>query len=185
VVSIASLWLPIVLSAIVVFLASAVFHMVLKWHRGDYKKLPNEAAILEAIGREKVGCGVYMFPHCDPKDAKSPEFKEKMSRGPVGILTMMEPGPFNMGKYLGLWFVYCFIVSVFVAYLTSRTVQSGTDYLAVFRIAGTVAFMGYGIGYFVDSVWKAQPWSNSIRHMIDGLVYALLTAGVFGWLWVR
>lgn len=180
-----SLWLPIMLSAVIVFFASSILHMVLKYHRADFKPLPNEGAILEAMRREGAGRGVYMFPHCDPKDAKSPEMLEKMKRGPVGILTVGNPGPFNMGKYLGLWFGYCLIVSIFVGYLTSRTVAAGSEYLAVFRVAGTAAFMGYGVGCLVDSIWKMQPWSNTARHVFDGLIYSLLTAGVFGWLWMR
>jgi len=157
VVSLASLWLPIVLAAVIVFIASSILHMLLKWHRGDFKKLPNEAAVLDAMRAAGVEPGMYMFPHCDPKDQKSPEAQEKFKRGPVGILSIMPPGPMNMGKYLGLWFLYCLIVSVFVAYLTSRTVGSGMEYLAVFRVSGTVAFMGYAMGHMVDSIWHAQP----------------------------
>ena len=184
-VSIASLWLPIILSAVIVFFASSLLHMVINWHRADYKRMSNEAPVLEAIGKANLEPGIYMFPYCDHKDQKSPEFQEKLKRGPVGVISMMKSGPINMGKFLGLWFVYCVIVSIFVAYLTSRTVVAGTHYLAVFRIAGTVAFMGYGIGHIVDSIWRAQPWGNTFRHIVDGLIYALLTAGVFGWLWMR
>ena len=59
----------------------------------------------------------------------------------------------------------------------------GSDYLVVFRVVGTSSFMAYGLANLVDSVWKAQPWGTTVRHTVDGLVYSLLTAGVFGWLW--
>jgi hypothetical protein len=160
--------------------------MVLKLHKNDYKKLPNEDLILDAMRNDAPQPGIYMFPyHTGPDAMKSPEFNEKCKRGPVGILTVMPPGMINMGKYLGMWFGFCLLAGILVAYLTSRTIAAGSDYLMVFRVAGTVAFMGYGMGNIMDSVWRAQPWGVTVRHLIDALIYALLTAGVFGWLWVR
>ena len=38
-VSLGALWLPIVLSAVFVFVGSAVIWMALKWHDGDWKHL--------------------------------------------------------------------------------------------------------------------------------------------------
>ena len=43
-----ALWLPIVLSALLVFVVSAIIHMVLKYHNRDYKQLPNEVAVRAA-----------------------------------------------------------------------------------------------------------------------------------------
>jgi hypothetical protein len=116
---------------------------------------------------------------------KKPEVQEKFKQGPVGTITIFPSGAVNMGKYLALWCVYCLIIGVFTAYLTGRTVAPGTVYLAVFRVAGTVSFMAYGIGQLNDSIWKGQPWSNTIKHFIDGLIFGLLTGGTFGWLWPR
>ncbi len=113
----------------------------------------------------------------------SPEMIAKYTEGPVGFMNVMPSGPPAMGKSLGLWFVYCLIVSVFVAYLTGRTVGDGSEYLAVFRVAGATAFLAYGVANIVDSIWKAQDWGTTLRHMLDGLFYSLVTAGVFGWLW--
>jgi len=181
-----TLWLPILLSAVVVFVASSVMHMVLTYHRSDYQKLPNEEKLLDALRSERLAPGTYQFPHCaSPKDMKSPEMIEKHRKGPVGILTVIRSGPPAMRKGLLLWFAFCVVISVFVAYLAGRTLSAGTAYLAVFRVAGTVAFLGYSAGNAVDSIWKGQPWSTTVKHMFDGLIYALLTAGVFGWLWPR
>ena len=181
-----ALWLPIVLSAVIVFVASSILHMVLPLHKSDYRKLPDEEKVMDALRAAGVTPGpAYHFPHCEHKDMKSPEMVEKFKKGPIGLLTMFPSGPPAMGKFLGMWFLYCLIVGVFTAYLTGRTVAPGTVYLAVFRVAGTVAFMGYGLGHFVDSVWKGQTWGVTFKHMFDGLLYALLTAGTFGWLWPR
>ncbi len=184
--SVPALWLPIVLAAVVVFLVSAILHMVLKYHRSDYRGLPDEAAGLEALRRQKLTPGVYVLPYCsNPKDMKSPEVIAKYNQGPVAYLTVMPSGPPAMGKNLALWFVYCLLVGLFVAYLAGRFIPEGAEYLTVFRLVGTVAFVGYGLANFVDSVWKGQPWSATVKMTFDGLVYALLTAGVFGWLWPR
>ena len=141
-ISIAALWMPIAVSAILVFLASAVLHMVLPIHRKDYKQLPDEDKIRDAIREANVPTGNYFYPHAkDMKDAQTPEMVERFKEGPVGLLTAMPSGPPTMGKALGIWFVFCIIVSVFVAYLTTRTLAAGTDYLAVFRFTGTAAFL--------------------------------------------
>lgn len=180
------LWLPILLSAAAVFVLSSVIHMLLPYHKSEYKKLPNEERILDAMRNERVGPGLYPFPHASRhKDMKTPEMVEKYKTGPVGIITVIPSGPLAMGKYLVKWFLFCVLIGVFVAYLTGRTLSAGTAYLAVFRIAGTVAFMGYGVGQLVDSIWKGQAWSATLKHVFDGLLYALLTAGMFGWLWPR
>ncbi len=178
------LWLPIVASAVIVFVASSILHMVLPLHRNDYAKLPNEDKALESLRSLGVQPGDYAFPCPDgPKDMNSPEMQEKYKAGPVGIVTVLPNGPPAMGKSLTLWFIYCLVMGVFVAYLTGRTVGAGNEYLTVFRVSSTVAFLGYGLGQAVDSIWKGVAWSTTFKHMFDGLVYALLTAGVFGWLW--
>ena len=183
-VSLGALWLPIVVSSVAVFVGSSVIHMVLKYHRSDYRKLPGEDNILAAMRNEGVGRGHYYFPHClDPKEMNTPEAKERFDQGPVGFMSVLPNGLPNMGKGLVQWFVYSLVASVFVAYVCSRTLQAGTDYLAVFRIAGTVAFLTYGGGQAQQSIWKGEPWSLTAKFLLDSLIYALLTAGVFGWLW--
>ncbi len=184
-VTLDALWLPMVLSAVIVFFASFIMHMVLPYHRSDYHQLPEEDKVLAGLRTVALQRGVYMFPYCTHKDMKSPAMEEKRKQGPVGILTILPSGPMAMSKYLGMWFVYCLIVSLFVAYLTGRTMTPGAPYLAVFRVAGTVAFLAYGLGNLSNGIWKGQPWSVVTKEVIDGLVYGLLTAGTFGWLWPR
>jgi len=180
------LWLPILLSAVVVFIASSIMHMALGYHASDYQKLPNEDKVLEALRAAGVAPGNYHFPHCaSHKEMNSPAMIEKLTQGPLGLLNVIPSGPPSMGKFLLLWFLYCLAVAVFVAYLTGRALGPGTAFLAVFRIAGTAGFLGYAAAHTSDSIWKGQRWSTTIRFLFDGLVYGLLTAGVFGWLWPR
>ncbi len=184
-VPLAALWLPIVLSAVIVFVASSIMHMLLPYHHSDCSQLPDEDKLRAALRGAGVKRGLYMFPYGSHKDMKSPAMQEKFKEGPVGFMTIFPSGPPAIPKFMGMWFVYCLVIGFFTAYLTGHTVAPGVDYLVVFRVAGTAAFMAYGLGQLSNGIWKGQPWSNTIKEVIDGLVYGLLTAGTFGWLWPR
>ena len=184
-VSLSALWLPILLSAVIVFIASSIVHMVLPYHRSDYRPLPDEDKVLAVLRSAGLSRGLYHFPFCTHKEMKSPAMSEKFKQGPVGMLTVFPSGPPAMPKFLGLWFVYCLLIGFFVAYLAAHTVAPGTVYLAVFRVVGTAAFLSYSLATFSNGIWKGQPWPMVIKEMFDGLLYALLTAGTFAWLWPR
>ncbi len=184
-VPLAALWLPILLSAVIVFVASSLMHMLLKYHQGDYRQLPDEDQLLAALRPAGLKRGLYIFPFCTHKDMKSPALFEKYKQGPVGHMTILPNGPPVMPKFLIQWFVFCLLVGVFVAYLVAHTLAPGTPYLTVFRVVGTAAFLAYGLGNLSNGIWKGQTWSATIKEVIDGLVYGLLTAGTFGWLWPR
>ncbi len=184
-VSLTALLLPILLSAVIVFVASSVIHMVLKYHTSDYRQLPEEDKVLATLRPAGLTPGLYHFPYCSHKEMNSPAIQEKFKQGPVGFLTVYPSGPVAMPKFLGMWFAYCLLVGFFVAYLTGRTVMPGAQYLAVFRVAGTAAFLAFGLGPLVNGIWKGQPWSMVFKEAFDGLVYSLLTAGTFGWRWPR
>lgn len=183
-VTVLSLWLPIVVAAALVFAASSVIHMFLGYHAADYEPLPGEESVGAALRAASVPPGDYAMPYAGSMKAmSSPEFTEKMARGPVATLTVRHPGPVNMGKQLGAWFLFILVVTIFAAYVTSRAVDLGVDYLDVFRFAGATAFMAYGLGTWSESIWYGRKWSTTLKNTADGLVYALLTAGVFGWMW--
>ena len=184
-VSLSALWIPIVVSAVFVFIASSIMHMMLPYHKSDHKQLPDEDNVMAALRSAKAGRGVYMFPFCTHQNMKDPAMVEKRKQGPVGILTVLPSGDINMGPYLAKWFTFCLLVGFFVAYLAAHTLPAGTHYRAVFRIVGTAAFLAYGLGNLPNAIWKGQPASNVIKEVVDGLVYGLLTAGTFGWLWPK
>lgn len=182
-VSIPALWLPILLSAVIVFFASAVLHMLLRYHESDYSKLADEDSVLTAMRAAGVTPGNYAFPHCTAAERKDPEWAKKCERGPVGLMYVWPSGPPAMGKALGFWFVFCVVIAIFTAYITGRCLGPGEPSLGVFRIAGTIAFLGFAGCEASNSIWKGQRWSTTIKTLIDGLIYGLLTGGVFGWLW--
>lgn len=179
-----SLWAPILLSAVIVFVVSSIIHMALKYHSNDYRKLKDEDAIMSALRPFRIEPGDYMMPRAASSGAmKSPEFLEKLKQGPVAIMTVMPSGSMAMGKSLVLWFLYGLVVSIFAAYIASRAVPQGGAYTAAFRFAGCTAFTGYSLALLQNSIWFGKSWGPTCKSMFDGLVYALLTGGVFGWLW--
>ena len=184
-VALSALWLPIVLAAVIVFIASSIMHMVLPYHRSDYKKLPDEEKVRTAIREAGVTRGLYMFPFADHKQMKDPAVQEKFKQGPVGTMIIRQSGAISLGPFLIQWFVYCMVVGFFTAYVAAHTLAAGVNYLEVFRVVGTVAFMAYGVGTLANGIWKGEPWSMVMKEVLDGLIYALLTAGTFGWLWPK
>jgi nucleoside recognition membrane protein YjiH len=182
-----ALWLPILLSAVIVFFASFIIHMVLGYHKSDYRKLPDEDRVTDAMRNAGVTRGsAYFFPYFSFKEMKSPPVIEKMRRGPVGLLTVLPSGPPAMGKNMVQWFLYCLVISIFAAYLyLSCALEVGTASWQVFRVVGTVAFLGYGAAHAQESIWNGRSWVVTLKHLFDSLIYAVLTAGIFGWLWPK
>jgi hypothetical protein len=182
--SLVALWLPILVSAVIVFIASSIIHMGPFWHRGDYPKVPNEDRLRDAVRPLGIAPGEYMVPRASSsKDMQAPEFQDKLKQGPVLMLTVLPSGTFSMASNLIQWFLYCLVVSFFAAYVASRALPSGTDYLRVFQLVGATAFIGYTLALWQMSIWYKRSVSLSVKSTIDGLIYGLLTAGTFGWLW--
>ena len=178
------LLVPIALSAVLVFVASSLIHMVVRWHNPDYRKLPNEDEVRAVIRKGAPPPGQYVVPHClEGGEAATPEMQKKFAEGPIATVFVKPTGPMQLGPFLGKWFVYCIVVSAVVAYLTGAVLAPGTPYLTVFRVAGTAAWLAYAWEGPSSSIWKGQPWAVTAKNFVDGLVYAALTAGAFAWRW--
>ena len=183
-ITVVALWLPILLSAVAVFLASSVIHMMTPWHKGEYPPVPNEDGVMNALRPFAIPPGDYMVPRClDMKEMQAPEFQEKLKKGPIVIMTVLPNGPMTMTRSLTLWFLYNIVVSIFAAYVASRAVPVGAAYLEVFRFAGVMAFACYTVALWQMRIWYSRALRATVTSTIDGLLYACLTAGVFGWLW--
>ena len=183
-VALTSLWLPILLSAVAVFVASSIVHMVLRYHRSDYGRIAAEDDIMRAIG-PNVAPGDYMFPYPEGGMAamKDPAFVEKRTRGPAGTLRVFPGGMPGMGAPLAKWFVFSLLVSLFAGYLASRAVPPGAESTEVFRFTATVGFIAYGLGHVSDSIWYGRAWSTTMKTLVDALIYGAAMGGVFVWMW--
>jgi hypothetical protein len=178
---IVDLWLPILVAAVVCFLASSAIWVVFKWRNSDYHKTQREDDVRSAL--QGATPGFYTVPHCaDYAEMAKPEMVEKLSAGPVAYITVVPNGVVSMGPKMLAMVVYFLLVSVLCAYVVTRTLAPDAEYLAVFRIAGTVAFIANGIAVIPESIWFGRPWSITAKNLLDAFIYALLTGGIFGWL---
>ncbi len=179
--TIMTLWLPILVGTIVTFITGAIIWMAMPWHKTDFSATTDEEDVRAAL--KDLAPGQYVVPFAkDREEMASPEMTEKYRKGPVGFLTIVPSGEQPMGGKLLLNFGYNLIVAIIAAYFVSRTLNVGADYLAVFRIAGTVGFVAYGMAYFQESIWFGRPWSTTAKSLVDALIYGALLGGVFGWL---
>jgi hypothetical protein len=185
-VAITTLWLPIVLAAVAVFLASSAAHTVLGYHWNDYRALPNQGAALDALRGLNLPPGEYALPKAaSMQQMRTPEYKAMYERGPVVLMNVAAGGPMSMRKNLVQWFVYLLVVGFCCAYIAGRELPAGAAYLSVFRITGFTAFMAYALALPQAAIWYRRSWRVTVVEMIEGLVYACLTAGMFGWLWPK
>jgi len=180
-----SLWLPILLSAVVVFVISSLIHMVLKWHASDYNGLANEDAVREALRAGNPAPGRYVMPHCkEMKDMASEAMIKKYQEGPVAHFTVLPNGTPSMGKYLGLWFLWSLAIAVVAAYLASRLIPMDHALAcSAAKLVFAVTFIAHGFGTVTESIWMGRPWSTSAKHLLDAALYGLGSGLVFCWLW--
>ena len=181
-VSTASLWLPILLSAVGVFVASSLIHMVFKWHNADYLKLPLEDAVRAAIGNAPPG--QYVIPHHVEGPKPSPELQRKFVDGPVGFLMLRPSGLPKIGPHLAKWFALNLVVAAIAAHLAVITVPVGA-YGQAFHLVAVVTFLAYAAGSVSDGIWFGRPWSAVGKDVLDALIFALVSGTVFVWLWPR
>ncbi|MCB0719636.1 MAG: hypothetical protein KDD65_14400 [Bacteroidetes bacterium] len=183
-VALTSLGLPILLSAVAVFIVSSIVHLFLPHHKSDFEGIPDEAAVAAELRKYNIRPGDYFMPFVHGmKEMQSVEYQQKLMEGPRIVMTVRPSGSDSMGKALAVWFVYCLVIGVFAAYVAGRALPPGADYLEVFRFVGVTAFAAYSLSLPQQSIWWSKKWSSTFKSMLDGLLYALVTAGVFGWLW--
>ena len=181
-----SLWLPILLSAVAVFVASSLIHMVSPWHKGDYLAVPDEEALRRAVGPLAIPPGDYMVPRpAGREDMKSEAFLDKVKMGPNLIITVIPNGPWSMGRNLSLWFAYLVVVGIFSAYIAGRALPPNPEDWEIVRFVGATAFIAYSTALWQMSIWYRRSWSTTIKATIDGLIYAFITGAIFCFLWPR
>jgi hypothetical protein len=174
-----SLALPIILSAAALFFASFLSWMVVQLHKGDWIKLEKEDEFLRAVRECNIPRGSYMFPGCNSaEEMKSQEYQAKWDAGPCGIMTIYPK--VNMGRNLGLTFLYFLVVSFCIAYLATLALPRGAGFLPVFRFVTTAGLMTYLSAIVAHAIWFH---SRIVGHIIESIAYAAITGVVFAVLW--
>jgi hypothetical protein len=184
--SIGALLIPILVSAVLVFLASSVIHMASPWHKGDYPRSPKEGAILDALRPLDIPPGDYFMPRpASTAEMKSPEFNERLKRGPVVLMTVMPNGPMQMGGTFVQWFIYLLVVGFLAAGVAHTTLHRGDEPGLIFHTVALTAFAGYALALWQLSIWYRRSWMITIKSTVDGVIYAAITGAVFVWLWPK
>jgi hypothetical protein len=185
--AIANLWLPIVVSAVGVFIASSLIHMVIRWHNPDYGGLANQDEVRALLNAGKVAPGEYYIPHCpDMKDMGKPDMVKRFEEGPAAVMIVRPSGMPAMGGILGQWFAYCVATSVICAYVAGATFPNSVpSFGAASRLVGAIAFMGYAGAYVQLGIWWGKPWGSVARYLADGAIFAAITGATFAWLWPK
>jgi len=183
---ITTLWLPILVSLVVVFIISSFIHMASPWHKSDYPKLANEDAVMDALRPLNLPPGDYMMPRpSSMAEMKSPEFIARVNRGPKVLMTVMPNGPAKMGGSLLGWSLFILVVTFVGAHVASAVLPPGARSHDIFHTIGLFTFAAYAFALWPLSIWYGRGWGITIKSTIDGLIYAVATGLIFMWLWPR
>jgi hypothetical protein len=175
---------PTLVAGGLVWIASAVSWMALPHHHGEYRALPDEAALREALRAQRLARGQYIFPHLPRwEEAETEAGREKFEQGPVGFLTIMPNRLPSISRHMLLTLLHYLIVSSGIAWAASLMLPPGAPYAAVFRPIAVMALLAHGAGVIPEAIWYGKPWGNTLRALLDAALFALLTAGAFAGLW--
>ena len=70
-----------------------------------------------------------------------------------------------------------------IADCATLALPAGADYMTVFRVVLAVGFLAFCWSNIPMSILYGHPWSTTFKYIIDALVYALVMAGPFAWMW--
>ncbi len=178
------LWLPVVVSAVVVFVLSAASHMVLPWRRNEWGRITEFGPVQAAL--RGLAPGLYAFPAAaDPKEQMSKEWMDRWAEGPSGWLTLAPPRRISMGRNMALSFLVFLAVALLCAYMAWHALGPAAHARAVFRLVGTIGFMSFGVGSAFNSIWYHRPWRAYASDVVDALLFGLAMAAAFAVLWPR
>ena len=177
------LWLPILVTAVAVFIASSLIHMVFKWHNSDYRKLSNEDDVRAAIRAGSLVPGQYILPYCHMKDMQAEEMQKKFRDGPVGFLTLRKSGPPTIGGSLIQWFVFNLALATIVAAIALQTYGLKGEPHRAGHLVGMLSLLAYGGSSVQAGIWVGRPWGSVAKDLVDAVIYATVSALAFLWLW--
>lgn len=179
-VELISLWLPILLTTVMLFFSGFICWMVLPNHKPDWKKLPNETEFLHKMAEWDIPKGNYAYPYAMDKESMEGEnAKKAIEQGTFGTIQAWGGQP-SMGNNLLCQVGFLFVTNFCLAYLATLGVAPGADFMTVFRFVATAAFLTFTAAVVPGAIW----FKNRITgHIIDGVIQAAIAGAVFAWLW--
>jgi hypothetical protein len=122
-------------------------------------------------------------PFCTMEGMKTPEVQQKFVEGPLAMVALKPGAPMSMGAPLTQWFLFCLVISFLCALLAAHTVAAGASPARVFHVLALAGLLGHAAGPIPNAIWWSHTWRSSFKHVIDGLIYALIIGATFMWLW--
>lgn len=174
------LWLPILLAGVACHVASTLAWTVLPHHKPEYRGAGDkEGALMDWVAQSGLAPGNYVFPHCqDMQEARSEDYARRQGKC-VGMLSIW-PGPVNMSRAIVQTLVFFLVAAFVIGYVASIGLPEGAQRSDVFRLVFTVGVLTHCFAKFPHVFWFPTRYAMSV---VDGVVYAALTAGVFTLLW--
>ena len=177
------LWLPILLSAVAVWIAALIVWMALPHHKGDFLGLPDEDGFMDYIRKSGIKPGNYAFPDCRGRAAmKSVKVQKAWEEGPVGHLSVWRT-PLTMGDKMVATFIVYLVVSTLIAYLTRIAISGPANFVKVFQVAATAGILAYCFSHMPSAIWWGSYKRTIVANVIDGILYAAITGAIFAWRW--
>ena len=175
-----NLWLPIILSAVALWVASSVFWTALPHHNQDFDPLPDEDAMMKSVTQLEIPPGRYLFPYPYHPGADRKALMEKYTQGPRGSLVTWDMP--NMGKNLGLTFVYFLLISAVTAYVAWAAIggQEALTFSKVLQIVGGIGVLVFCSSGQLHAIWFPR---RMIMEFVDGIAYGLIIGLIFASLW--
>jgi len=183
-INLLQLWLPIVVGTGLAWIASGLIHVLIKYHNSDYQPLSNETEVMSAVRSGSPNLGIHTFPYCsDMAEMGNADVQEKFNRGPVGMLTVLPNGMPKMGKLMAQQITFFLLGCILIAYSAPLALEPVAEYFVVFRFVSTVGFLTFGWAVIPYSIWFGHQWTTTAKYLLDALIYGLIVAGSFAWLW--
>lgn len=174
------LWLPIVISTIVLFFASFIARTILPHHRAGWHKLDHEPAFMNQLQEMNIPPGSYVFPYAETRQQSSQEtFLKTYAKGPRGTINIHTIP--NLGLNLFCTFIFFLITVTLIAYIAQQAFAGWSDeseitFLKVFQIVGTISVLTYSSSTILSSISSKRPF---LMEVIDGIAYGLIVGVIF------
>jgi len=174
------LWLPIVVTAVVLFFASFVAWMILPHHFGDRSKLDKENEFMDHLRDLNVQPGNYLFPYAaSGKEMGSQEHQKRYAKGPRGTINIYSMP--NTGANLFCTLLFFLVTATIIGYVAWEALEgwdpAKVTFLKVFQIVGAVGVLTYSSAGILNGIWFKK---KLVTDIVDGIVYGIITGLIFG-----